>query len=433
MSKIPTPGIAIIKEFEGCKLDAYPDPLSGNLPITIGWGSTRRRDGTPFKMGDRITQAEADSLLLWKLENSFLPPMTRIPIWPRLNEQQAGAVLSFAYNLGAGFYGSRGFETITRVLRDASWAEIEFAFSLYRNPGSPVEEGLLRRRVSEARLFLSGTPGVSLSAAATTYLAVTPQQRTHRQNRHLSDQAIAYIAFIRANPQPSLGNPPPDPAPPPAPVPTPPQSTTPPPPRILQVTTPLMTGDDVREIQTALNQAGAQLQVDGVFGPGSRTAVEQYQRANGLPVTGQVDGATRTRLLQRVLHLTSPPMTGPDVEAVQRQLRLWGFGSTPDGIFGPATRQAVEQFQRAAGLVVDGVVGPRTQTLISTRPMALTQPPLRGEDVEGLQRALNRAGVMVAIDGVFGPGTDWAVKQFQARNLLVADGVVGPRTLARLI
>jgi lysozyme len=28
----------LIKEFEGCRLNAYPDPLSGGLPITIGWG-----------------------------------------------------------------------------------------------------------------------------------------------------------------------------------------------------------------------------------------------------------------------------------------------------------------------------------------------------------------------------------------------------------
>lgn len=40
--KLPLPGVPLIKEFEGCYLKAYPDPLSGNLPITIGWGTTKK-------------------------------------------------------------------------------------------------------------------------------------------------------------------------------------------------------------------------------------------------------------------------------------------------------------------------------------------------------------------------------------------------------
>lgn len=55
---VPMMGIKLIKEFEGCHLNAYPDPLSGNLPITIGWGSTRKKDGSPFKLGESITQQE---------------------------------------------------------------------------------------------------------------------------------------------------------------------------------------------------------------------------------------------------------------------------------------------------------------------------------------------------------------------------------------
>jgi len=50
------PGVDLIKEFEGCHLKAYYDPLTGGLPITIGWGSTRRKDGTRFMIGNKITQ-----------------------------------------------------------------------------------------------------------------------------------------------------------------------------------------------------------------------------------------------------------------------------------------------------------------------------------------------------------------------------------------
>ncbi|MEO8713751.1 MAG: peptidoglycan-binding protein [Acetobacteraceae bacterium] len=57
---------------------------------------------------------------------------------------------------------------------------------------------------------------------------------------------------------------------------------------------------------------------------------------------------------------------------------------------------------------------------------------LDGDDVIRLQTALRDQGIQVAIDGVFGPGTEAAVRQFQADNDLVADGIVGPATWAAL-
>jgi hypothetical protein len=69
---VPMMGIKLIKEFEGCHLKAYPDPLSGGLPITIGWGSTRKKDGSAFKLGDQITQQEADDLLISQCKNTTL-------------------------------------------------------------------------------------------------------------------------------------------------------------------------------------------------------------------------------------------------------------------------------------------------------------------------------------------------------------------------
>ena len=68
---MPMTGLKLIKEFEGCHLKAYPDPLSGGLPITIGWGTTRKKDGSPFHMGDTITQQEADELLINNVRTSF--------------------------------------------------------------------------------------------------------------------------------------------------------------------------------------------------------------------------------------------------------------------------------------------------------------------------------------------------------------------------
>ena len=72
-----------------------------------------------------------------------------------MNDNQRGALLSFAYNLGSGFYGSSGFNTITSNLSQKNWKAIPETLKLYRNPGSNVEAGLLRRRVAEGKLWIS--------------------------------------------------------------------------------------------------------------------------------------------------------------------------------------------------------------------------------------------------------------------------------------
>ena len=146
-------GIKLIKEFEGCHLKAYPDPLSGNLPITIGWGSTRKKDGSPFYLSDTLTQAEADELLIAQCKKEFLPSLRKIPYWNEMSDGKRGALLSFAYNLGAGFYGSADFNTITKRLKNKEWDLVPDALYLYRNPGSNVEAGLARRRKAEGEAW----------------------------------------------------------------------------------------------------------------------------------------------------------------------------------------------------------------------------------------------------------------------------------------
>ena len=152
---MPLVGVNLIKSFEGCHLNAYPDPLTKGPPITIGWGSTKDFDGTPFKLGRVITQKYADALLEFDLKNRFFPSLQRIPHWSEMNDNQRGALLSFAYNLGGGFYGSPDFNTITRVLKNKEWSKVPDALYLYRNPGTNVEKGLARRRVAEGKLWSS--------------------------------------------------------------------------------------------------------------------------------------------------------------------------------------------------------------------------------------------------------------------------------------
>jgi lysozyme len=152
---LPEKGVDLIKEFEGCHLKAYYDPLTGGLPITIGWGSTRRKDGTRFMIGNTITQDEADDLLYYQLRREFLPSLQKIPYWSEMTDGQRGALLSFAYNLGADFYGGSNFNTITKCLKNKEWGKVPDALYLYRNPGTNVEAGLARRRKAEGNLWKS--------------------------------------------------------------------------------------------------------------------------------------------------------------------------------------------------------------------------------------------------------------------------------------
>ena len=151
------PALALIKEFEGCHLSAYPDPLSGGDPWTIGYGTTRYSTGVPVKRGDKINVIEADMLLRLEVDR-IADKLRSIPHWGAMSDNQKSALVSFAYNLGSGFYGSDDFGTITTALRDKDWPGVPAALLLYCNPGTPVEAGLLRRRKAEGALWSTGLP-----------------------------------------------------------------------------------------------------------------------------------------------------------------------------------------------------------------------------------------------------------------------------------
>jgi hypothetical protein len=93
-----------------------------------------------------------------------------------------------------------------------------------------------------------------------------------------------------------------------------------------------------------------------------------------------------------------------------------------DGDFGPATASRLS-FAPAEGFPGVGV----------PRILKLTAPLQIGDDVGELQLALRNAGITVdKADKVFGPGTDKAVKEFQAAKSLIVDGIVGNATFQAL-
>jgi GH24 family phage-related lysozyme (muramidase) len=156
------PGLDLVKSFEGCRLQSYNDGVG---VATIGWGSTHWPDGRPVKLGESCSQEQADAMLEVHIRQSVLPALAAIPNWGGMSEQQRGALVSFAYNLGARFYGGADFATITACLRDHKWEQVPQALLLYVNPGSAVEEGLRRRRAAEGALWSKGLPHTATAGA----------------------------------------------------------------------------------------------------------------------------------------------------------------------------------------------------------------------------------------------------------------------------
>lgn len=144
--------------------------------------------------------------------------------------------------------------------------------------------------------------------------------------------------------------------------------------------------------------------------------------------------------------MTVPPTisegaTGPNVRWAQYLLvrRTLSFTQI-DGIFGPVTKTAVEQFQEDSKLAIDGIVGPATWTALGgdgPQPPTLAQGS-HGQVVERLQTALNEgrgdfapaSNPVLAVDGTFGAHTATAVRGTQQLAGIPADGVVGLQTWA---
>lgn len=131
------------------------------------------------------------------------------------------------------------------------------------------------------------------------------------------------------------------------------------------------------------------------------------------------------------------------VRDVQKRLLDLGYSIAPEeraGLFGPSTQQAVSELQQRRGLVVDGLVGPETwRELVEAtwrlgdRTLYLRAPHLRGDDVRELQERLGALGFDVGrVDGIFGPRTARAVRDFQANYGLPSDAIVGRSTLRAL-
>ena len=139
---------ALIRRYEGCKLKAYKCSAGKN---TIGFGATFYEDGSSVKQGDVITQERADQLFIILLDQfaAQVRPIIKQP----LNDNQFGALLSFAYNAGVG--ALRRSTLLRLVNANPNNAAIRLEFGKWSKAGGKVLLGLQRRRTAEADLYFT--------------------------------------------------------------------------------------------------------------------------------------------------------------------------------------------------------------------------------------------------------------------------------------
>lgn len=203
-----------------------------------------------------------------------------------------------------------------------------------------------------------------------------------------------------------------------------------------------MDGDDIKRIQRRLYEMGYLAKseyVTGHFGDVTEAAVKQMQQNNGLAADGKVGHDTMEMLYSETAraNIVSYGDKSDVVLACQERLKELGYLTTkPDGQYGNDTVAAVKQFQSRNDLVVDGFLGPTTMQVLNGSDAVANGMMIgeSGDTVKRVQELLARYGYMSSSNctGYFGEVTEEAVKAFQKKNGLTADGNVGMKTMAKL-
>ena len=212
-------------------------------------------------------------------------------------------------------------------------------------------------------------------------------------------------------------------------------------------------GSAVKDLQTKLKKLGYYSgTVDSTFGSGTYTAVRAFQKKYNLTADGVAGSETLKKLDSVYKNADSAKddgslrkgATGSAVKDLQTKLKKLGFyNASIDGDYGDTTVAAVKAFQKKYNLTADGVAGSETLKKLdnayknadsntSTDDDSLRKGAT-GTAVKTLQTNLKKLGFYTAyVDGSFGSTTESAVKAFQKKYGLTADGVAGSATLKKI-
>ena len=134
-------GIALIKKFEGCELEAYQ--CSAGV-WTIGYGHTK-----DVEEGDTISKDQAEEMLVEELHEyeNYVNEYVNVA----LSQNQFDALVSWVYNLGPANLTA---STMLKVLNSGEYEDVPAQMKRWNKAGGKVLEGLIRRREAEACLFV---------------------------------------------------------------------------------------------------------------------------------------------------------------------------------------------------------------------------------------------------------------------------------------
>ena len=212
-------------------------------------------------------------------------------------------------------------------------------------------------------------------------------------------------------------------------------------------------GSAVKDLQTKLKKLGYyDGTVDSTFGSGTYAAVKAFQKKYNLTADGVAGSETLKKLDTAYKNADSDKddgslrkgATGSAVKDLQTKLKKLGFyNASIDGDYGDTTVAAVKAFQKKYNLTADGVAGSETLKKLDTAyknadsNTSTDDDSLRkgatGTAVKTLQTNLKKLGFYTAyVDGSFGATTESAVKAFQKKYGLTADGVAGSATLKKI-
>lgn len=150
INKISENGLNLIKQFEGFSSHPYPDPGTGDLPITIGYGSTYYEDGTKIKMSDSPISKERATELL---KNTVTIYERTVDSYTRddINQNQFDALVSFCYNVGVA---NLKISTLLKLVNvNPNDPNIKLQFKRWNKANGKVMEGLTKRRIIESELY----------------------------------------------------------------------------------------------------------------------------------------------------------------------------------------------------------------------------------------------------------------------------------------
>lgn len=174
--------VELIERFEGVESNAYLDPVG--IP-TICAGITKYPGGRAVAMGDTCSPEVCRAHLLTLLQGSLIPKLELIPGWSRFGPTRQAALCSFGWNLGAGFYGSQGFESISKVLKEGAsnpliYQQMPQVLGLYVKAGGKTLPGLVNRRAAEADLWMEGhVPMTEFICTTDTFLKKAPIDQSY--------------------------------------------------------------------------------------------------------------------------------------------------------------------------------------------------------------------------------------------------------------